>query len=138
MPKRAPPRCTLKVSPLRGSPVDDYIEARVTGWQADAVRELVKLVHRVAPAAKSVIKWAQPVFECNGPFAFIKPATAHVTLGFWRGADLADPHGLLEGEGERMRHVKLKNLGEVKKPALAAFVREAVKLNQRDGDPTRA
>ena len=32
---------------------------------------------------------------------------AHASLGFFHGADLADPAGLLEGGGKRMRHVTL-------------------------------
>lgn len=33
---------------------------------------------------------------------------AHVNVGFFRGAELADPDGLLEGSGRFMRHVKLR------------------------------
>jgi hypothetical protein len=33
--------------------------------------------------------------------------TAHVNVGFFYGAALADPKRLLQGSGKRMRHVKL-------------------------------
>ncbi len=41
-------------------------------------------------------------------FAYVNVFTAHVNLGFFMGAQLDDPAGLLLGEGKRMRHVKLK------------------------------
>src|SRR5262245_61898578 len=62
-----------KVSPLRGMPVDAWIASKTTGWQSDVVRRVVAIVKRVAPEATCSIKWAQPVFELGGPFAFVKP-----------------------------------------------------------------
>jgi hypothetical protein len=41
------------------------------------------------------------------PFGYVNAFKAHAGVGFFRGAMLADPAGLLEGEGKRMRHVKL-------------------------------
>jgi hypothetical protein len=42
------------------------------------------------------------------PFGYVNVFKAHVNVGFFFGADLQDPTGLLEGSGKRMRHVKLK------------------------------
>lgn len=44
----------------------------------------------------------------DAAFAYVDAFTAHVNVGFFRGAELADPAGLLEGSGKRMRHVKLR------------------------------
>jgi hypothetical protein len=44
----------------------------------------------------------------DAPFAYVNVFTAHVSVGFFHGADLDDPADLLEGSGKRMRHVKLK------------------------------
>jgi hypothetical protein len=41
-------------------------------------------------------------------FAYVNVFQSHVNVGFFCGADLDDPGGLLEGAGRRMRHVKLK------------------------------
>ena len=99
--------------------------------------ELCNLISREAPEATSSIKWAQPVFEIGGPFAFIKPASNHITFGFWRGCDLEDPQNLLEGTGDRMRHMKIGSLQDAQHPALGGFVRRAAELNREKGDPTR-
>jgi hypothetical protein len=40
-------------------------------------------------------------------FAYVNAFRAHVNVGFFRGAEMADPDGLLEGTGKFMRHVKL-------------------------------
>jgi hypothetical protein len=44
----------------------------------------------------------------DAAFAYVDAFKAHVNIGFFQGASLADPAGLLEGAGKRMRHVKLR------------------------------
>ena len=43
----------------------------------------------------------------HAPFAYVNVFTHHVNVGFFYGAELPDPAGLLEGTGKRMRHIKL-------------------------------
>ncbi len=133
---RAVPRGPAKVSPLRGMKPDDWAK-RLKGWHGDALRLIRALVARHAPNATLSIKWGQPVWEHNGPFAWAKSASGHFSVGFWRGADLSDPDGHLEGSGGRMRHVKLKSASDLERVPLAAFLREAVALNDAKGDPTK-
>jgi hypothetical protein len=44
----------------------------------------------------------------DAPFGYVNVFTAHVNVGFFQGATLADPAHLLQGDGKFMRHVKLK------------------------------
>jgi len=44
----------------------------------------------------------------NAPFGYVNVFTLHANVGFFRGASLRDPAGLLEGTGKYMRHVKLR------------------------------
>jgi len=83
-----------------GKTVDEYI-AGLDGWRADAVTQLREIVREAAPEASEAVKWAQPVYESNGPFCYIKAFKNHVNIGFWRGVDLDDPHVLLQGDGEK-------------------------------------
>jgi hypothetical protein len=129
-------REVYKVSPLRGMSMEDYIDKKLSGWQAEATRRLVALVARAAPSSTAAIKWSQPIFEDNGPFAFIKPAKAHLSFGFWRGAELTDKKGLLS-RGDRMGHIKFTSLEAIDEAALEPLVREAVRLNREKGSPTR-
>jgi hypothetical protein len=116
--------------------VDGYISA-LPGWRGEAVRAIHEAITGAAPGARASIKWAQPVYDANGPFAYIKAFPKAVNFGFWRGAELADPMGLLEGDGDRMRHVTVRSLDGVDLAALVAFTREAVALNAEKGDPTK-
>jgi hypothetical protein len=77
------------------------------------------------------------VFESNGPFAYVKAFGSTVNFGFWRGAELDDPEGVLDGDGDRMRHVSLHSLEEIRPDAFGALVRQAVELNRERGNPTR-
>ncbi len=78
----------------------------------DEVRELV---HDGCPVA------------CLGdaPFGYVNVFTAHVNVGFFQGAGLADPAGLLEGSGKFMRHVKLKPGAAINAKALRGLIEAA-------------
>ena len=116
--------------------VESYI-AQLEGWQAEIVSEVRQIILEAAPEADESIKWAQPVYEINGPFAYIKAFKNSVNFGFWRGVDINDPQGLLQGSGEKMRHFKLTSLDEINPPVFTEFVQQAVKLNLTKGDPTK-
>ena len=47
---------------------------------------------------------------------------AHVNVGFFRGAQLEDPGGLLEGNGKFMRHVKLRPDKQIDEAALKKLI----------------
>jgi hypothetical protein len=61
----------------------------------DDVRELLHDGHPTACVA-------------DAAFGYVNAFKAHVNVGFFRGAEIADPEGLLEGSGKFMRHVKLR------------------------------
>ena len=61
----------------------------------------------------------------DAAFAYTSVHAAHVNIGFYRGAELLDPAGLLQGSGKRMRHVKLPAGEEVDEAALEALIRAA-------------
>jgi hypothetical protein len=48
----------------------------------------------------------------DAAFGYVNAFTAHGNVGFFRGAEIADPSGLLEGTGKFMRHVKLRPTDE--------------------------
>ena len=117
-------------------PVAKWVEARTTGWQTTVVKRLIALVGKAAPEAALSIKWNQPVFARGGPLIYIKVATAHVTLGFWRGAELSDPRNLLEG-GAQMKHLKIAAGTKLDEAQVTAFVRQAVELDRGQRSPAR-
>src|SRR6476659_9997509 len=44
----------------------------------------------------------------DAAFAYVNAFKAHVNVGFFRGTEIEDPEGLLQGTGKFMRHVKLR------------------------------
>jgi hypothetical protein len=61
----------------------------------------------------------------DAAFAYVNAFNAHVNVGFFRGAELSDPNGLLEGTGKFMRHVKLRPDREVDATALLTLINAA-------------
>lgn len=55
-------------------------------------------------------------------FAYVNVFRTHVNVGFFRGAEISDPAGLLEGTGKFMRHVKLTPQRTVDDQALMNLV----------------
>jgi hypothetical protein len=58
-------------------------------------------------------------------YAYVNTFREHVDVGFFRGAELADAAGLLEGTGKLGRHVKLRPGVAEDAPALEALVTDA-------------
>ena len=58
----------------------------------------------------------------DAAFAYVDTFKEHVNVGFFRGAEIADPHRLLEGRGKLMRHVKIRPGSALDREALAALI----------------
>jgi hypothetical protein len=74
----------------------------------------------------------------DAPFGYVNSFKSHVNVGFFYGALLEDPAGLLEGSGKRMRHVKLKPGSGIDSDALRNLI-DAAYLDIRarlGGDPS--
>ena len=61
----------------------------------------------------------------DAAFAYVNIFTAHVNVGFFHGATLQDPSGLLEGKGRFMRHVKLRPGSRIDSVALDSLITAA-------------
>lgn len=61
----------------------------------------------------------------DAAFAYVDAFSAHVNVGFFQGAELADPAGLLRGTGKHMRHVKLQPGDDIDAKALVALIESA-------------
>ena len=88
----------------------------VDGWLAavapplgDLARSAYAKLRRCGPGVTELMHDGMPT-ACveDAAFAYVNAFTAHVNLGFFCGAALPDPEGLLEGSGKFMRHVKLR------------------------------
>lgn len=135
-PKKKAVPARAKAKAAKPTSVDAYVKSLPSPMQT-IVNRVRALVATASPEALEAFKWGQPVYESNGPFAYIKAHRQYVNFGFWRGAMLEAPKGKLEGDGDRMRHLKLPNPEAIDEGLITTLVRQAVMLNSRLGTPTK-
>ncbi len=110
--------------------VTAYI-ARAAPFARPILERIRKAVHRGCPDIEERIKWGLPSFEKAGMVCGMAAFKGHATFGFWRGAELPDPEGILKGRGtasfmaEKLTDVSQLPPDEV----LADYVRRAAALN---------
>lgn len=105
----------------------------VEAWLAardDALGQLTRqwfeALRALGPDVHELLHDGHPT-ACVGEaaFAYVDSFKAHVNVGFYRGAELPDPEGILLGSGKRMRHVKLRPGEDAPEGALRALVEAA-------------
>ena len=85
-----------------------------------AERQPLKVVAQVEPGTPHY---------CNGPEARIVGTFAdHSTLFFYRGRDLDDGSGLLQGSGKDTRFVTLRSASDAERPEVKRLIRNAIKV----------
>jgi hypothetical protein len=108
----------LKSAAPELSPICESIRRVIVSLHKDAV-EVVWPRQKIASFGVGPKKMTEH-------YAHIAVLGSHVNLGFYRGASLTDPSGLLEGTGKNLRHVKLRDIASAKRPAITALLREAI------------
>jgi len=104
-------------------------DARVEAWFSAAdplrfiAREWFERMRGCGPDVLELFHDGCPV-ACveDAPFAYVNAFTAHASVGFYRGAFVPDPAALLQGNGKRMRHVKLRPGDDIDVDALGALI----------------
>jgi len=103
-----------------------------------SIRQLAEAVHgrivKLAPHLQQQMRWGQPAFVGRGDVVSIggtgKGGNAHVNLYFFHGAQLPNPHLLIEGNGVGMRHIKFHRMSDLDRPGVDAAIRAAVAFDQ--------
>jgi hypothetical protein len=91
-------------------------DARVDAWFVAPDHELRRMVEpwfeRMRACGEDVRELLHDGYPTacveDAAFGYVAAFSAHANVGFFHGDALADPAGLLEGGGKRMRHVKLR------------------------------
>ena len=117
----------------RPSTVDEYLESL-----DDEVRTLASklrgLVVEAAPDAREYLKWGIPHYEESGDLLYLDAKTDHVTVGFFRGAQIENldvASDLLEGSGRNFRHVRIFTEGDIHTNALQELIAGALQINRQ-------
>ena len=104
------------------------------------VTALREVVFEVDPDACEVVRLGDRAATYGvGPrkmldgYTYILPHKRWVNLGFYQGVDLADPEGLLEGTGAKMRHVKIRSMDDANWTAVRLLVKGALERRKASG-----
>lgn len=115
----------------------DDLVARLDPKIEQIARSLRTIILSVDPDAVEVVRLGDNAASFGlGPkkmseaYAYIMPKAAYVNLGFYNGAALADPTGLIEGTGKRLRHVKVYSTEDADRPELRRLI-ESAKVERR-------
>ena len=76
------------------------------------------------------VKYGGILFAAPEPFCGIFVYKQHISVEFSHGAEIPDPHGLLEGKGKGRRHLKLHMLEDVENKHLTDYLRLAQKATK--------
>lgn len=69
----------------------------------------IKAIHHCGPDVQGIFHDNYPMGCVDyAPFAYVNVYSTHVNVGFFYGATLPDPSGILEGTGKLGRHIKLR------------------------------
>jgi hypothetical protein len=109
-----------------------------------SVRSIVQAARRtvkaVAPAAAEITSQSQPPRSKTYMWKMVRYAvggrdvigigafTGHASLVFYRGRELDDGSGLLQGGGKEARFIALRTPADAERPDVARMVREAFTL----------
>ena len=109
----------------RDPAVEDWMEEHA-GELGAIARRWFEVMRGCGADVRELLHDGHPT-ACVGDaaFAYVNAFKAHVNVGFFRGAEIADPKGLLEGTGKFMRHVKLSPEADVDTAALTTLIETA-------------
>ncbi len=106
------------------------------GWQKGELGKIARhwfeILRQCGADIREVLHDGHPTACVNdAAFAYVDTFKAHVNVGFFRGAELVDPQGLLEGSGKLMRHVKIRPGSPLNAVALSNLIGVAYADMQR-------
>ena len=93
----------------------------------DLISRVRKIILEADESISEEVKYGGIMFTAESPFCGLFAYTNHVSLEFGRGAELPDPHNVLEGSGKNRRHIKLMAQPEIFKKNIREYVLLAIK-----------
>src|SRR5205823_13340709 len=95
--------------------------------------EATEIPYRGGPPRSSRAMWKLVRYAVDGVnVCAIGTFPDHSTLFFYRGRELDDGSGLLQGGGKEMRFITLRQAADAERPEVADTVRRAFRLQAAD------
>lgn len=116
---------TLEGTQRRHPEVENWFETPSSPLRALA-RRWFDVMRSCGPDVAEVLHDGHPTACVDAAaFGYVNAFRDHVNVGFFGGATLPDPAGLLEGSGRFMRHVKVRPGENVDEHALSRLIASA-------------
>ena len=116
-----------------GTELNAFIDKYKPTVAGDARRALTFLTDRLPSATRLVydnynalVVGFGPCDKASAAILSIAVYPQYVRLFFLSGVGLPDPNGLLEGNGARVRSIKLQPISQIEAPAVGALIDAAV------------
>jgi hypothetical protein len=109
--------------------------ASLADWRGPMLARLRARILEAAPEITEEWKWDTPVFAHKGNVVAAGAFKDHVKLNFFKGASLADPHGLFNAglDAKATRAIDIHEGEAIDDLAIQDLVRAAVDLNAAGG-----
>lgn len=101
--------------------VSEYIN-KAPMHQIEIMETLRQLIHESVPETIEEIKWNMPVFKKKKTFTYFAFFKHHINMGFFNFEKIEDTNNLLQGEGNTMRHIKIKSIDEINAPLIKQWL----------------
>ena len=125
--------------PAAEVPLSDHLK-KLPQAVRPTVKAAIKAVKTAAPTARQITYRSEPPRSKSAMWKIVRYSIdganvvgigtfpSHSTIFFYRGRELDDGSGLLQGSGKDSRFVTLRGPADVERPAVKRLVRQAFRL----------
>ena len=109
--------------------VRPMVEAAIKTVRSLAPKSAAEIAYRSSPPRSRSTMWKLVRYANEGGNVVgIGAFTAHAAIWFYRGRELDDGSGLLQGSGKDSRFITLRSPADAERPVVKSLVRKAFKL----------
>jgi hypothetical protein len=109
--------------------IEEYLAAQPDPM-ADVARALTVAIDASELLASRAVWYGHPVWSIgpapvDGPVAYIKAYSKHVTLGFWCADAIDDAHGIIKIGGSNMGSTKVSTVADANALPIKDWIKQA-------------
>ena len=113
-------------------PYDREVQKLALDLRALVLEEMAPCHENIYDAYSAVAIGYGPTDRLSDGIFHIAVYAKGVNLGFNQGATLADPYGILEGNGKQIRHIKIRTPSDLARPEIRSYVQRALETARDD------
>ena len=79
------------------------------------IQNIRKIINESFPNVQELISWRASCYKTNKYILAVHYTKDYARLDFFNGTKLKDPHNLLQGVGNKLRHIKINSIKGINK-----------------------